>query len=73
LRYLVSLGFEGNGVEGNFGFKQLVHAVDVMNVEHFTVLGFVVLDEGFDVADGTFDDFLQHFLIEKEVSSNYCL
>jgi hypothetical protein len=51
LRYLVSLGFEGNGVEGNFGLQQLVHAGDVVNVEHFTVLGFVVLDEGFDVAD----------------------
>ena len=44
-----------------------------MNVEHFAVLGFVVLDEGFDVADGTFEDFLQHFFIKKEVSSNYCL
>jgi hypothetical protein len=51
LRYLVSLGFDGNGVEGNFSLQQLVHAGDVVNVEHFSVLSFVVLDEGFDVAD----------------------
>ncbi len=63
--YLVSLGFEGDDVEGCFGLQQLVHAGDVVHVEHFTVMGFVVLDEGFDVADGAFEDFLQHLFVEE--------
>ncbi len=63
--YLVSLGFGGDDVEGSLGLQQLVHTGDVVHVEHFTVMGFVVLDEGFDVADGTFEDFLQHLFVEE--------
>lgn len=41
-----------------------------MLVEHFTVMGFVVLDEGFNVADGAFEDFVEHGLMMEGSFSN---